>query len=62
MEKKRSCKNPSESKITWGELKQMIEDAGVRAEDEIDMIDISWGSKEQFTCTKDEDFGWQIKL
>ncbi|MDH5547130.1 MAG: hypothetical protein OEZ43_16200 [Gammaproteobacteria bacterium] len=49
-------------KITWGELKALAENAGVRDEDEIDLIDIAWGRIEDCQCTKDEDFGWQIRL
>lgn len=51
-----------EGKITWGELKQLAEQMGIQDNDEIDAIDISWGSIEDVSCTKDEDFGWQIRL
>lgn len=54
--------SPEEKKLTWQELKKMIEAAGVEAEDEIDKIDISWGAIEDFEANKDEDFGWQIRL
>ena len=54
--------SPDEKKLTWQELKNLIESAGVQAEDEIDKIDISWGSVEEFECRKDEDFGWRIIL
>jgi hypothetical protein len=51
-----------EKKLTWQEVKLLIEQAGVRNEDEIDRIDISWGKIEELMCNKDDDFGWQIKL
>ena len=51
-----------DGKITWGELKQLAETMGVQDNDEIDAIDISWGSIEDVKCEKDEDFGWQIRL
>lgn len=54
--------SPDERKLTWQELKKMIEAAGVAAEDEIDKIDISWGAIEDFEANKDEDFGWRIIL
>ena len=53
---------PDEHKMTWSELKRLIEEAGVKDNDEIDKIDISWGSSEHFECRKDEDFGWRIIL
>ena len=53
---------PDEHKMTWSELKELIESSGVRDNDEIDKIDISWGSTEFFECLKDEDFGWRIIL
>ncbi len=62
MSTKHPCASPAERKFTWGELKKLIEASGVKAEDEIDKIEISWGDIEEFTCTKDEDFGWQIRL
>lgn len=49
-------------KLTWGEVKDMIESAGVRDTDEIDSIDISWGALDQFAATKDEICGWRIRL
>jgi len=51
-----------ERKLTWGEIKRLLEEAGVRDEDEIDRIDISWGSAEDLECVHDEDFGWRIVL
>ena len=51
-----------EGKITWGELKKLLEQAGINESDEIDAIDISWGSIDDVKCEKDEDFGWQIHL
>ena len=56
------CASSDEKKLTWQEIKALIESSGVRAEDEIDKIDISWGSVEELECKKDEDFGWQIRL
>ncbi len=49
-------------KITWQEFKALCEAAGIQDDDEIDSIDISWGDKVFFQCTKDEDFGWNIRL
>ncbi len=54
--------SPDEKKLTWQELKTLIEASGVQADDEIDKIDISWGSIEELECNKDEDFGWRIIL
>jgi hypothetical protein len=51
-----------ERKLTWGELKTLIESAGVRDQDEVDSIDISWGRPDQLECHKDDIFGWQIRL
>lgn len=56
------CASPDEKKLTWQEIKTLIESAGVRADDEIDKIDISWGNIKELECRKDEDFGWQIRL
>ncbi len=56
------CASSDEKKLTWYELKRLIESAGVQGDDEIDKIDISWGSIEELECRKDEDFGWQIRL
>ena len=49
------------NKMTWREVREVIENAGVKDEDEIDCIEISWGTAEQLKLTKDEDFGWQIR-
>ena len=62
METIMACASTDEKKLTWGEILQLIENAGVDSSDEIDKIDISWGSIEEFTCSKDEVFGWQIRL
>ena len=51
-----------QEKLTWKELKQLIEAAGVQDDDEIDSVDISWGDADQFEARKDDDFGWQIRL
>ncbi|MEJ2141946.1 MAG: hypothetical protein P8Y24_06265 [Gammaproteobacteria bacterium] len=56
------CASTDERKLTWQELKELIEKAGVKNGDEIDRIDISWGSIEELICKKDEDFGWRIQL
>ena len=56
------CASNDEKKLTWQDLKNLIESSGVQAKDEIDKIDISWGSIEEFECNKDEDFGWRIIL
>ena len=50
------------SKLTWKQFKELCEQQGVRDEDELDIIDISWGSVDYFEAKKDEDFGWQITL
>jgi len=39
----------------------MIEEAGVQDDDEIDCIEISWGTPDQVKLKKDADFGWQIR-
>ena len=51
-----------ERKMTWKELKDLIEKSGVKPGDEIDRIDISWGSIDEFQCNKDDIFGWRIIL
>jgi len=56
------CASNDEKKLTWQELKALIESSGVQADDEIDKIDVSWGSIEELECRKDEDFGWRIVL
>ncbi len=49
------------SKFTWQQVRQLIEQAGVQDDDEIDCIEISWGTSDQVKLNKDEDFGWQIR-
>lgn len=49
------------TKFTWKEVRQLIEEAGVQDSDEIDCIEISWGTSDQVKLNKDEDFGWQIR-
>ena len=66
-EEKNTVKNnyaPSSprNKLTWREIKDLIEKSGVNDADEIDEIDISWGNAKNFKCEKDEDFGWKIHL
>lgn len=56
------CATPTERKLTWREIKEVIEAAGVKGDDEIDKIEISWGKLEELLCTQDDDFGWQIRL
>lgn len=51
-----------EYKLTWRDIKGLIESAGVQDEDEIDDIDISWGNIDEFECRKDEVFGWKVRL
>ncbi len=49
-------------RITWRELKERCERAGVQDTDLIDFVDIAWGEAHLLSCQKDTDFGWQIKL
>ena len=49
------------TKFTWQQVRQLIEQAGVKDDDEIDCIEISWGTTDQVKLNKDEDFGWQIR-
>ena len=58
----RAIKNPAATKLTWKEFKELCERQGIQDSDELDIIDISWGSVEYFEAKKDEDFGWQITL
>lgn len=53
--------NQPDHKFTWAEVRNMIESAGVKDDDEIDCIEISWGTTEQVKLKKDNDFGWQIR-
>lgn len=58
----RAIEHQKASKLTWKEFKELCEQQGVQDSDELDIIDISWGSLEYFEAKKDEDFGWQITL
>lgn len=49
------------NKFTWQQVRQLIEQAGVQDDDEIDCIEISWGTTDQVKLKKDKDFGWQIR-
>ena len=49
-------------KITWKELKAACEAAGIRDEDQLDSVHITWGTAEHLECRRDDDFGWQITL
>jgi len=49
-------------KITWGELKKLIEKNGIADDGQIDRIDIAWGNANEIEISYDEDFGWQIYL
>lgn len=49
-------------KVTWGDLKQALEQAGVQDHDEIDRIDLGWGNPNHIKVVHDDDFGWQIFL
>jgi len=49
-------------KLTWGQLKNLLESAGIHNDDEIDTIAISWGQIEEMEIKQDEIFGWQIYL
>jgi hypothetical protein len=51
-----------EQKLTWKEIKDLIEAAGVKDNDEIDDIDISWGDVAELEIEKDEVFGWKVRL
>ena len=54
--------NPESLKITWRELKKACEEAGIKDDDVIDVVEIAWGDAHELKCVKDEDFGWQITL
>lgn len=62
MNNKTEKANTQQRKLTWGEIKKLVESAGVQDNDEVDQIDISWGNLDDFECHLDEDFGWQIRL
>lgn len=49
-------------KITWKDLKDACERAGVQDNDTLDMVHITWGDAKHLKCSKDADFGWQIQL
>ena len=49
-------------KVTWGELKKLVEQSGVTDHDEMDRIDIAWGNVDEIKISFDDDFGWQIYL
>ena len=57
-----ALKLENSGKVTWGELKKLMEEAGVADNDELDRIDLSWGSTEDITISWDDDFGWQVYL
>ena len=48
------------TKLTWKDIKALAEEAGIHDDDEIDCIELSWGTTEDVTLIKDEDFGWRI--
>jgi len=49
-------------KVTWGELKNIVEQSGVSDHDEMDRIDVAWGNINELKILFDDDFGWQIYL
>ena len=53
---------PNYPKLTWAELRDALVKQGIRDDDEIDRIDVSWGRLEELECKKDQDFGWQVFL
>ena len=55
-------RNPHAQKLTWKQFLELCEKSGINEDDEIDIIDISWGGAEDFECKKDDDFGWHITL
>ncbi len=55
-------KSQKPEKLTWKEVREMIERAGVEDGDEIDCIELSWGTADQVHIIRDDDFGWQIRL
>ena len=57
-----SNKESENLRITWGELVAACEKAGIKDDDEIDVVHITWGGIEHLICEKDKDFGWQIVL
>ena len=57
-----SSPTDQDQRITWADFKRQVEAAGVKDDDYIDSIDVSWGDLQQLDCTNDDVFGWQIKL
>lgn len=51
-----------QEKITWKQFKNLVENAGVKDDEEIDSIDVAWGDEKDFEIKYDDDFGWQITL
>ena len=49
-------------KITWQQLKDICEKAGVKDDDQLDTVYITWGEVDALECVRDDDFGWQIIL
>lgn len=49
-------------KITWQQLKEVCEKAGIKDGDQLDAVHITWGEIEAIKCIRDDDFGWQIIL
>ena len=47
-------------KITWGDLKTVLERSGIRDCDEIDHIELGWGSPDQIHVEHDDVYGWQV--
>ncbi len=55
--------NPQQAhKLTWKQFLELCNSAGIKENDEIDSIDISWGETTYFECHKDDITGWQISL
>lgn len=59
---KEETKIEAGGKITWGQLKNILESSGINDEDEIDRIDLGWGEPKHIKVKYDEVFGWQIFL
>ncbi len=49
-------------RVTWGQLQAACAKAGIKEDDVIDTVQITWGPIAALKCNKDEDFGWQIVL
>ncbi len=55
--------NPATAKkLTWLQFLELCKKAGIKENDEIDSIDISWGELDYFECVQDDITGWQISL